>query len=100
MVNVVASDTQCGFKAFRAPAGKLLFHLSEAKGFAFDYDVIPGISSVQALAAKHRIPLNRIGEAGIVTPARKLAEALAAKAETVGVTRAGGQSVLPLQAKA
>ena len=40
MVNVVASDTQCGFKAFRAPAGKLLFHLSEAKGFAFDVEVL------------------------------------------------------------
>jgi dolichyl-phosphate beta-glucosyltransferase len=40
MVNVVASDTQCGFKAFRAPAAKLLFHLCEAKGFAFDVEVL------------------------------------------------------------
>ena len=27
----------------------------------FDYEVIPGISSVQALAARHRVPLNEIG---------------------------------------
>ena len=41
-----------------------------------DYEVIPGVSSIQLLAARHRIPLNRIGEAVIVTPARKLAEPL------------------------
>jgi glycosyltransferase involved in cell wall biosynthesis len=40
MANVVASDTQCGFKAFRAEAGKLLFHLCEGKRFAFDVEVI------------------------------------------------------------
>ena len=40
MTNVVASDTQCGFKAFRAEAGKLLFHLCEGKGFAFDVEVL------------------------------------------------------------
>ena len=71
-----------------------------AKGFAFDYDVIPGISSVQALAAKHRIPLNRIGEAVVVTPARKLADALAAKADTVVVVLDGEQSFLSLDGEA
>ncbi len=40
MSGVVASDTQCGFKAFRAEAGKLLFHLCEGKRFAFDVEVI------------------------------------------------------------
>jgi glycosyltransferase involved in cell wall biosynthesis len=40
LTQVVASDTQCGFKAFRADAGKLLFHLCEGKGFAFDVEVI------------------------------------------------------------
>ena len=40
MVDIIASDTQCGFKAFRADAGKLLFHLSEAKGFAFDVELL------------------------------------------------------------
>jgi precorrin-6A synthase len=43
---------------------------------AFAYDVIPGISSVQALAAAHKIPLNRIGEAIHITTGRKLAEGL------------------------
>jgi glycosyltransferase involved in cell wall biosynthesis len=33
-------DTQCGFKAFRAPAAKLLFDLSVEEGFAFDLEVL------------------------------------------------------------
>ena len=39
-----------------------------------DYEVIPGISAVQALAAKHKIPLNRIGEPVEITTGRRLAE--------------------------
>lgn len=41
---------------------------------AFDHEVIPGISSVQALATRHRIVLNRIGEPVHVTTGRRLAE--------------------------
>jgi precorrin-6A synthase len=42
----------------------------------FDYEVIPGISSVQALAARHRLPINRIGEPVHVTTGRKLGQGL------------------------
>ena len=45
-----------------------------ARGLIFDYDVIPGITSVQALAAAHRLVLNRIGEPVTITTGRKLAE--------------------------
>ena len=38
----------------------------------FDYEVIPGVSSVSALAARHRIPLNRAGEAVQLTTGRRL----------------------------
>ena len=41
----------------------------------FGCTVIPGVTSVQALAAAHRIPLNRVGEPIHVTPARRLAQA-------------------------
>ncbi|WP_300611428.1 precorrin-6A synthase (deacetylating) [Trebonia sp.] len=44
----------------------------------FDYAVIPGVTSVQALAAAHRIPLNRTGEPIHITPARKIAGGLPA----------------------
>jgi precorrin-6A synthase len=38
----------------------------------FEYTVIPGVTSVQALAAAHRVPLNRVGEPVHITPARRL----------------------------
>jgi precorrin-6A synthase len=44
---------------------------------AFDYDVVPGISAVQDLAARHRTTLNQVGGTIRVTPGRRLAEQLA-----------------------
>jgi precorrin-6A synthase len=41
---------------------------------AIDYQVIPGISAAQALAAKHKTTLNRIGEAVEITTGRRIAE--------------------------
>ncbi|MDG9886016.1 precorrin-6A synthase (deacetylating) [Pseudomonas sp. GD04058] len=41
---------------------------------SFSIEVIPGISSVQALAARHRIPLNRVGEPLQILPGRRLAQ--------------------------
>jgi precorrin-6A synthase len=41
---------------------------------AFEYEVIPGITSIQALTARHRIPLNQIGEPVQITTGRRLAE--------------------------
>lgn len=46
--------------------------LDEAR-VAFELEVIPGITSIQALTARHKIPLNRIGEGIQVTTARRLA---------------------------
>jgi precorrin-6A synthase len=40
----------------------------------FEYEVVPGISSVSALAARHRIGLNRVGQPVQVTTGRRLAE--------------------------
>ncbi len=41
-------------------------------GIDVDYDVIPGITAVQALTARHRIPLNEIGEPVLLTTGRQL----------------------------
>jgi precorrin-6A synthase len=51
----------------------------------FVYDVIPGISSVQALAASHRIALNRIGAPIHITTGRQIAEGLPPGADTTVV---------------
>ncbi|MEU0499452.1 precorrin-6A synthase (deacetylating) [Nocardia sp. NPDC005998] len=40
----------------------------------FDYEVIPGVTSVQALAARHRMVLHRIGEPVHITTGRRLRE--------------------------
>lgn len=40
----------------------------------FGLDVIPGITAVQALTARHRIPLNEVGEPVLVTTGRRLRE--------------------------
>ncbi|GAA2604761.1 precorrin-6A synthase (deacetylating) [Paractinoplanes durhamensis] len=40
----------------------------------FEYEVIPGISSVSTLAARHRIGLNRVGRAFQVTTGRRLTD--------------------------
>lgn len=38
----------------------------------FTVDVIPGITAVQALTARHRIPLNEVGEPVLITTGRQL----------------------------
>lgn len=40
MTGLCVRDTQCGFKAFRAPVAGLLFHLSQMDGWAFDVELL------------------------------------------------------------
>jgi precorrin-6A synthase len=51
---------------------RILREISARSPAPFEYEVIPGISSIQALAAKHRIPINDIGEPVHITTGRKL----------------------------
>lgn len=48
--------------------------LEQVEDVPFDVEVVPGISSVSALCAQHRIPLNRVGRPVVVTTGRRLAE--------------------------
>jgi precorrin-6A synthase len=48
-----------------------------------DWDVIPGISSLQMLAARHRIVLHDIGQPILVTTGRRLVEARESGAENI-----------------
>ncbi|MGH3641321.1 MAG: precorrin-6A synthase (deacetylating) [Mycobacterium sp.] len=45
-----------------------------ARRLDFTYDVIPGITAIQALTARHRIPLNDVGEPVLITTGRRLRE--------------------------
>ena len=51
----------------------------------FEFDVIPGISSLQVLAARHKIVLHGIGEPFTVTTGRRLAEAVEAGQDNIVV---------------
>jgi precorrin-6A synthase len=66
------------------------------KGLALEFQVIPGISSVQVLAAKHRIALNQIGENVLLTTGRKLAEGFPEDAGSVVVLLDGVQAFADL----
>jgi precorrin-6A synthase len=52
----------------------VLHEILERGAVRFDHEVIPGISSVSALAARHRIGLNRVGGPVQITTGRRLAE--------------------------
>ncbi|OBB28179.1 precorrin-6A synthase (deacetylating) [Mycolicibacterium elephantis] len=45
-----------------------------AREVDFTYDVIPGVTAIQALTARHRIPLNDVGEPVLITTGRQLRE--------------------------
>jgi precorrin-6A synthase len=63
---------------------------------ALDYEVIPGISAVHALTARHRIPLNRVGRPVLITPARLLAEGLPDRIDDVVVMLDAGTAFATL----
>jgi precorrin-6A synthase len=64
---------------------RILERLRAKGSFELEYEVIPGISSVQSLAAAHKIPLNRIGESIMITTGRKLVEGFPNNADSVVV---------------
>jgi precorrin-6A synthase len=55
-----------------------------ARGYVpFDHEVIPGISSPQALAARHRVPFNRVAGAVQITTGRRLRQGFPEEADDV-----------------
>jgi precorrin-6A synthase len=53
---------------------RIVQHILAHGAVAFAYEVIPGVSSVQALAAAHKISLNSIGGAVHITTGRNVAD--------------------------
>jgi precorrin-6A synthase len=53
---------------------RIVEQLEARNKLAFEYEVIPGITAVQALAARHKLVLNRIGGAVQITTGRRLAQ--------------------------
>jgi len=56
---------------------RIMQALSKRDSVPFEYEVIPGLNSLQMLTARHRIPMNQIGEPISITTGRRLAESIA-----------------------
>jgi precorrin-6A synthase len=74
-------DGDAGFLVWGDPAFydstiRVLQNVADRGNVSFELDVIPGISSVQLLAARHRLVLHEVGQALHVTTGRRLREAL------------------------
>lgn len=96
------TDGECGaFLVWGDPALydstiRIIGAIAENGGQALEYDVIPGISSVQALAARHRIPLNLIGRSIEITNGRTIAAGFPPDIDSVVVMLDAHDSYLKL----
>jgi precorrin-6A synthase len=82
-----------GDPAFYDSTIRIVEAIAERGVVEVEYDVVPGISALQLLAARHRIVLHDIGQPLHVTTARRLSEAVAAAQDNI-VVMLGGEPVL------
>jgi precorrin-6A synthase len=91
LINEEMTDEQCaGFLVWGDPALydstiRILQAILATGRCVFEFEVIPGITSVQALAARHKVPLNRIGRSIEITTGRRLAAGQVSEADSVVV---------------
>jgi precorrin-6A synthase len=64
---------------------RILERMAQRAQVAFEYEVIPGISSPQVLAARHKISLHRVGGAVLITTGRRLLEGFPKEVDDVVV---------------
>lgn len=69
-----------------------------AGGLALDIDVVPGITAIQSLCARHKIPLNDIAEPVLITTGRRLARDWPGRVGNVVVMLDGAASFATLPA--
>jgi precorrin-6A synthase len=82
-----------GDPAFYDSTIRIVEAIAQRGAVEVDYDVVPGVSALQLLAARHRIVLHDIGQPLHVTTARRLPEAVAAGEDNV-VVMLGGEPEL------
>ncbi|MBL0373929.1 precorrin-6A synthase (deacetylating) [Rhizobium sp. KVB221] len=71
---------------------RIIERVTAAGRVAFDYSVIPGITSLQALCASHRIPLNLVGKPVEITTGRRVSQSFPLASETSAVMLDGEQA--------
>jgi precorrin-6A synthase len=72
-----------GDPAFYDSTIRIVERILDRGNLVFAWDVVPGISALQLLAARHRIVLHEIGQPILVTTGRRLREAIDAGAENI-----------------
>ena len=91
LINEEMTDDQCaGFLVWGDPALydstiRILQAILASGRCLFEFEVIPGITSVQALAAQHKVPLNSIGRSIEITTGRRLAAGQVSDADSLVV---------------
>jgi len=91
LINEEMTDDQCaGFLVWGDPALydstiRILQAILASGRCLFEFEVIPGITSVQALAAQHKVPLNSIGRSVEITTGRRLAAGQVSDADSLVV---------------
>lgn len=71
---------------------RILERVRKTDKVGFEVEVIPGITSIQALCASHRIPLNLVGKPVEITTGRRLSESFPHRSETAVVMLDGEQA--------
>ncbi len=98
LISEEMSDGECGaFLVWGDPTLydstiRIVDMIANSGRHELEYEVIPGISSVQALAAKHKTTLNRIGQSIEITTGRRMAEGFPEGADSVVVMLDGGDT--------
>lgn len=91
LIDEEMTDDQCaGFLVWGDPALydstiRILQAILASGRCLFEFEVIPGITSVQALAAQHKVPLNSIGRSVEITTGRRLAAGQVSDADSLVV---------------
>jgi len=98
----VSEDETVGFLVWGDPSLydstiRVVERILERGVVRFEYDVVPGVSSVQLLAARHRLVLNTIGEPITITTGRRLPQDVAAGADNIVVMLDGGLACARLE---
>ena len=76
-------DTQCGFKAFRTPVARILFHLMRAQRFAFDVEILCLARKLQMEIAEVAIHWREVSRSTV----RTLADPVSMTRDVLGVRR-------------